>query len=232
MGGAFVAVADDPSAAYWNPAGLIQLQVPTLELMYGSLFNDKTRNLYGSFQYPLPNDFHLALSVNSVFFGDTDGALQGEYQGSLAVPLPFVPDKRLSVGFNFRYLNADLGGGQGQAQGIGVDLGFLYRQKLEDQMELRAGLVLNDLSTTARFDSGVEENLPTIVTPGLAFRFDKDTLVSLDLPWTVSDYTNQSSDLEFRSGLEHWFFDGKLGLRVGYLSLATLPGEFTVGTSY
>ena len=232
MGGAFVAVADDPSAAYWNPAGLIQLPVPTLLFMYGSLFNDKTQNLYTAFQYPLPNDIHLALSVNNSFFSDTGGAQQGQYQGSVAFPLQFVPEKRFSVGFNFRYLNAGLGSTLGTAQGIGVDLGFLYRQKLENQMELNAGLVFDDIATTARFDSGVEEDLPTIITPGLAFRFDKDTLVSLDLPWTVSDYTGGTSDLEFRSGLEHWFFDGKLGLRVGYLSLQTLPGEFTVGASY
>ncbi len=232
MGGAFAAVADDPSAAYWNPAGLTQLDVPTLLVMYGSLFNDKTRNLYGSFQYPLPNDFHLALSVNTAFYTDTDGADQGEYQASVAVPLPFVPEKKLSVGFNFRYINADLGAGQGTAQGVGVDLGFLYREKFDNKMELSAALVMDDISTTARFDSGVEQDLPTIITPAFAFRFDKDTLISLDLPWTLSDYTNQTSDLEFRGGLEHWFFDGKLGLRVGYLSLATLPGEFTVGASY
>ncbi|HVM32108.1 MAG TPA: hypothetical protein VMU88_03175, partial [bacterium] len=232
MGGAFDAVADDPSAAYWNPAGLTQLEVPTLLMMYGSLFNDKTRTVYGSFQYPLPNDFHLALSVNDSFFADTDGALQGEYQASVAVPLPFVPQKRLSVGFNFRYLNAALGSGQGSAQGVGVDLGFLYKEKLQEQLEWSAGLVFDDISTTARFDSGVEESLPTIITPALALRFEKDTTISLDLPWTLSGYTNQTSDLEFRGGLEHWFFDGKLGLRVGYLSLATLPGEITLGASY
>jgi len=38
MGGAFIAVADDATAASWNPAGLIQLEKPELS-MVGSYFN-------------------------------------------------------------------------------------------------------------------------------------------------------------------------------------------------
>ncbi|HNX96326.1 MAG TPA: outer membrane protein transport protein, partial [Candidatus Aminicenantes bacterium] len=34
MGNAFTAVADDPTAAFWNPAGLAELRVPTLYLSY------------------------------------------------------------------------------------------------------------------------------------------------------------------------------------------------------
>jgi hypothetical protein len=232
MGGAFVAVADDPSAAYWNPAGLTQLQVPVLLGMYGSLFNNLTQNTYLAFQYPLPNDIHLAISINNSFYADTNGAQQGEYEGSLAIPLLFVPNKKLSAGFNFRYINGNLGSGLGTGSGIGVDLGFLYKEPLENQMVFRAGLVFDDISTTVKFNTGDEENLPTVITPGLAFEFDKDTLLSLDLPWTLEGYTNNTPDLEVRSGLEHWIFDGKLGFRVGYLSLETLPGEITLGASY
>ena len=38
MGGAFIAVADDATAASWNPAGLIQLELPEISLV-GSYFN-------------------------------------------------------------------------------------------------------------------------------------------------------------------------------------------------
>ncbi|NNG26639.1 MAG: hypothetical protein HKM87_03885, partial [Ignavibacteriaceae bacterium] len=34
MGGAFTAVADDPNAAYWNPAGMIKAPYPGISLMY------------------------------------------------------------------------------------------------------------------------------------------------------------------------------------------------------
>ena len=37
MGGAFIAVADDATAASWNPAGLIQLEKPEMSLVAGYL---------------------------------------------------------------------------------------------------------------------------------------------------------------------------------------------------
>ncbi len=37
MGNAFTAIADDPSAAYWNPAGLADLRGPTFTLNYRSV---------------------------------------------------------------------------------------------------------------------------------------------------------------------------------------------------
>ena len=49
MGGAFVAVADDATAAYWNPAGLGMLNKPELTFMVIDLLN---RDIY-----PLANSF-------------------------------------------------------------------------------------------------------------------------------------------------------------------------------
>ncbi len=40
MGGAFTAVADDPSATFWNPAGLAELQSRELLLMHAERFGD------------------------------------------------------------------------------------------------------------------------------------------------------------------------------------------------
>ena len=39
MGGAFIAVADDATAASWNPAGLIQLEMPELSFVGAYLSN-------------------------------------------------------------------------------------------------------------------------------------------------------------------------------------------------
>ena len=40
MGGAFVSVANDASSAYWNPAGLVQLEKSQLLLMHSERFGD------------------------------------------------------------------------------------------------------------------------------------------------------------------------------------------------
>jgi len=42
MGGAFVAVADDASACYWNPAGLVQLKNKEVQAMYSLLIRKAT----------------------------------------------------------------------------------------------------------------------------------------------------------------------------------------------
>ncbi len=42
MGGAFIAVADDATAASWNPAGLVQLEKPEFSVVYGYFNRDQT----------------------------------------------------------------------------------------------------------------------------------------------------------------------------------------------
>src|SRR5260370_15046447 len=46
MGAAFVGVADDASATYWNPAGLSQITRKELSLMQATLFADTTYDFY------------------------------------------------------------------------------------------------------------------------------------------------------------------------------------------
>jgi long-subunit fatty acid transport protein len=47
MGGAFIAVADDATAASWNPGGLIQLETPEVS-MVGAYFNRVEDNTFGT----------------------------------------------------------------------------------------------------------------------------------------------------------------------------------------
>lgn len=47
MGGAFIAVADDATAASWNPAGLIQLQTPEISAV-GAYFHRTEDNTFGT----------------------------------------------------------------------------------------------------------------------------------------------------------------------------------------
>ncbi len=148
--------------------------------------------------------------------------------------MDFVPQKRFLLGANFRYLFSNLGAGNGNAQGVGVDIGFLYRQPFKDTSEFKAGLVLTDVSTSIRFgNTGVEQTIPSVLTAGMAYQFDPNTLVATDIPWTLSDdVLLGNQNVRIRSGIEHWFFDGKFGLRAGFVSFVTLPGEFSVGASY
>jgi hypothetical protein len=53
MGGAFAAVADDPTATFWNPAGLSRLESRELFLMHDERFGDLIDRDFASFVAPV-----------------------------------------------------------------------------------------------------------------------------------------------------------------------------------
>jgi len=82
MGGAFIAVADDATAASWNPGGLIQLDKPELSIMYTILKRIEDNSIgilpdasgnqsinidqinYLSFSYPFNLKYNMICSIN------------------------------------------------------------------------------------------------------------------------------------------------------------------------
>lgn len=57
MGGAFIGIADDATAASWNPAGLVQLERPELSGVYSYFFREQT---YSSEKHPeVDGDQHM-----------------------------------------------------------------------------------------------------------------------------------------------------------------------------
>ncbi|MDD5089864.1 MAG: UPF0164 family protein [Candidatus Wallbacteria bacterium] len=70
MGGAFTAIADDATAAFWNPAGLVQLDKKEITTMHAMLKMDRTYNFLNYIQ-PLPKR-NAAWGVNYVRFGVDD----------------------------------------------------------------------------------------------------------------------------------------------------------------
>ena len=141
MGRAFTAVADDPSAIYWNPAGL--------ELVYQQSFTFFHTPLYegGSFSFisyafPTLNIGTLGFAIGRIGIGnienrdseqilwDTDAA-NDEYQAfiSYAKRLPWNITSGMTVRVirrGFSNLNNGLYQGNFIDYGVGLDLGFMY----------------------------------------------------------------------------------------------------------
>jgi len=67
MGGAFTAVADDGTAAFWNPAGLVQLDKKSISTMHTVLKLDRTYNFI-NFVSPIKNR-NAAWGINYTRFG-------------------------------------------------------------------------------------------------------------------------------------------------------------------
>jgi long-chain fatty acid transport protein len=66
MGGAFTAVADDPSAIFWNPAGLAFQADKGTQIMGGVTFIKAAQDFYGD--NPFPGEGHFSSQEDQVFF--------------------------------------------------------------------------------------------------------------------------------------------------------------------
>jgi long-chain fatty acid transport protein len=66
MGGAFTAVADDPSALYWNPAGTAFQLDKGVQTMLGVTLISASQNFYG--ESPYPGDGYEASQNGQVFY--------------------------------------------------------------------------------------------------------------------------------------------------------------------
>jgi hypothetical protein len=74
MGGAFTAVADDATAAYWNPAGLSFLGYREVYFQHATMFSSAVQYNYGSLALPLEKEGELrpALAVSLIQLGVSD----------------------------------------------------------------------------------------------------------------------------------------------------------------
>jgi hypothetical protein len=63
MGGSFVAVANDVTSGYYNPAGLANLNYPQLALMHSEQFGNLVNYDYGAVAIPFQDDMSFGLSV-------------------------------------------------------------------------------------------------------------------------------------------------------------------------
>jgi len=68
MGGAFVALADDASATYWNPAGIVSIPSTELEAMHAEQFGSIINYDFVAVVFPLssPNERKTALGVSII----------------------------------------------------------------------------------------------------------------------------------------------------------------------
>ena len=82
MGNVQVAIADDATAGFWNPAGLLRLQNRyNIALMHSELFAGIAKNDFGSFAMPIDSSSALAVSVIRLGVDDIVDTrrLQNEY---------------------------------------------------------------------------------------------------------------------------------------------------------
>jgi len=161
MGGAYVSLADEVSAGYWNPAGLSHLQYPEISYMHVERFSGAVSFDYGAVAFPVTEQSTIAISgfrsgvndiVNTLEAWNPDrGVPLGSYESritrfsaadwALYVSYSRQLSDRLSVGVNFKGVRRSIGD-FAEAWGYSVDVAAQYRVG-----PYRFGATIQDVST-------------------------------------------------------------------------------------
>jgi outer membrane protein OmpA-like peptidoglycan-associated protein len=192
MGGAFTAVADDPNAAYWNPAALLAVPFPGASMMF-------TRQMGLVPYYYLAakqdiNSYH-GLGVALQYNGD---ALYNEFDSNLSYSYKLgrhfhrrYDDIYLGANLHYRHIgfgdNPDGGIGQirGDATGFGLDLSGYWKINgryavavvWRDFLDV---LNWNSHADDVNYSNQYNEDIPASLTFGAMARLSPTTLVALD----------------------------------------------------
>jgi hypothetical protein len=133
MGGAFVAVANDASAMYWNPAGIARLDRSEALFTHSDWIADINFN-YGGVVLPIEGLGTVGVSLTALSMDDMerttvdqpDGTGQFFSAGSFAVGLSYgrTLTEWFSIGGTVKYVNEHIW--NSSATGMGVDIGTLF----------------------------------------------------------------------------------------------------------
>ncbi len=194
MGGAFVALANDVTAGYWNPAGLSHMNYPQITLMHDEQFGSLVNYDYGAFAMPFGSNTSLGLSIIRVGVDDipdtrnagldANGNLTYDpnqftrtdpsrvtYFNAADWAFYFTYSKKqsddFSYGANVKIIRRELG--DNSATGIGFDIGLWYTPF--DDVVLGANL--QDITTTfLAWDTGTNELISPTMKIGSAYFID------------------------------------------------------------
>jgi len=186
MGGAYVALADEASAPYWNPAGLTQINEYQFLSMYAPFFEETT---YGfvSYVHPLGRLGTLAISDVLLHSGgyeevDYDGNVLGTnksiYKNAVIISYANSLSRHFSLGASLKLVHETVmrysDNGQGIDLGIlikpsnSLNIGFTLQNVIEPKVTLReepdvyrinfkGGLALRTLSKRLSFTADVNK---------------------------------------------------------------------------
>ncbi len=150
LGGAFVAIADDPSALYWNPAGITQIKSISLQVTKTDWFVNTDFSVL-DLVVPLPSlgsalGFHLAMldygenPVRTVFRPEGTGETYSASDFVAGLYFAMGITDRVSTSLGVKYFKQNIWHVSGSA--VGFDLSILFQTPLEG---LKLGGMISNL---------------------------------------------------------------------------------------
>lgn len=148
MGETFVAIANDASAAYWNPSGLAQLKKTEVGLNHINWFTDVNID-QGSVVFPLERFGTIAVSLTMLTMGDMEVRTVEQPEGTgqrfgandLAASISyarFLTD-RFAIGGTVKFIRQSIW--NSHANGFALDVGTMFTTPLRG---LRLGMSVSN----------------------------------------------------------------------------------------
>ncbi len=228
MADAFTAVADDPYAAYYNPAGLSQLTGPQLAGAHTSYFQSVSYEVI-TFAYPFNRSAEysadvLDLSIYQLSVGDipqyssdstdpvgTFGASDGAYAISYAHGF----NRRLSLGGTAKLITESISTFHSSAYSF--DGGVLYHMNPDGSRPVSLAATVRNLgSSRTGYIAGNSDPLPTSYSFAGAMQIIPKTLI---LDAEVTRYRDTNAFAAFGGEFNHKINDAiGSSFRMGYTS--------------
>lgn len=179
VGGAFIATADDPTALYWNPAGIAKNRNSGAMFSHSSWFADININWAGAY-VNLDNMGTVGLSLTYLDYGKMEVTNNREQDGTgemfsasdmqAGLTYAYNLTDRFSIGGTVKYIRSTIW--NTSASAVAVDLGTLFTS---DIYGLRIGATITNFGTDMKLDG-------------------KDLLVLYDINSNVNDNSHGNND--------------------------------------
>lgn len=196
MGGAFVSLANDASALFWNPGGIALIPGNEAIFNHSEWIADINFDFAG-LVVNLGNLGHVGLVANFMTMGEMerttelypDGTGQKFNAGSYALGISYgrALTDRFSIGFNFKYINEYIL--NSSASGLAIDIGTVFVTHFRG---LRIGAAITNFGSKMRMNG-------------------RDVLVQHDI-----DPLRHGSNDHINANLDTDAYDLPLNMRVGF----------------
>ena len=230
LGGAYVAIADDATAGYWNAAALTTLTGRRVHLTHARRFAGLVQHDYLALARAGKRIHGLAVSLLRMGVADQKETVLQDPGGALGPHnRPLVSStfsssdyalylsgghrlsRGVSAGASLKLIYRSIGNFS-SAYGLGLDLGFHYRLR----PEITLGLSVRDVTTTPlSWNTGTTDRIQPSILAGIAYSLPflgGRTILSLATR-RGGDAEDQSGAKPINAGLEYWY--QHVALRVG-----------------
>jgi len=255
MGNAFVALADDASATWWNPAGLANFESVEFLITHTGFPPNRLRSHYYCTQYnfsavTIPIGKYGSIGIGGIryvwedfdrrHYLRSENAIRSKLNWSMSLSYGVKVHRNLSTGLTLKYIYSNLdpyGQGKFEVDNIAADFGLLFGEQITHSMRYSLGLAVQNIGADYTYTTSENSHsMPTNLKLGCVLSsvygsLRSDVLIDLDGSLGIDKRKIQLGDLNSYFGCELWLKE-IYGIRAGsWNNSENRPYPLTIGAS-